>query len=59
MENCIMSDVGDDNETVNNLAIHTFQITKTELYVPVVTLNTDDNKKLSDLLSKGFKRLVF
>ena len=27
----------------------TFQITKTELYVPVVTLNTDNNKKLSDL----------
>ena len=30
-----------------------FQITKTELYVPVVTLNTDDNKQLRDLLKKG------
>ena len=55
----IMSDVGDDNETANNLAINTFQITKTKLYVPVVTLNTDDKKKLSDLLSKRFKMSVF
>ena len=37
----------------------TFKITKTELYVPVVTLNTNDNLKLTKLLSKGFKRSVF
>ena len=36
----------------------TFQIKKTELYVPVVTLNTESNKKLSDLLKKSFKRSV-
>ena len=36
-----------------------FQITKTELYVPAVTLNTDNNKKFSDLLKKGYKRSVF
>ena len=36
-----------------------FQVTKTELYAPVVTLNTDSNKKLSDLLKKGFKSSVF
>ena len=36
-----------------------FRITKTELYVPVVTLNTDSKKKLSDLLKKGLKRSVF
>ena len=37
----------------------TFQITKTELYVPVVTLKTDDNTKLKTLLTKGFRRSVF
>ena len=37
----------------------TFQITKTELPVPVVTLNRASNKKLSELLRKGFKKLVF
>ena len=35
-----------------------FQITKYELYIPVVTLNTENNNKLSELLSKGFKRNV-
>ena len=43
---------GDDDSTK-------FQITKTELHVPVVTLKTADNKKLSDLLGKEFKRSVF
>ena len=43
---------GDDDSTK-------FQITKTELYVPVVTLKTADNNKLSELLKKGFKRSVF
>ena len=35
-----------------------FQKTKTELYIPVVTLNTGKNSKLSELLSKGFERNV-
>ena len=35
-----------------------FQITKTEMYIPVVTLNTENNNKLSSLLSKGFERTV-
>ena len=48
-KHCIVS-------TQNN---STFKITKTELYVPVVTLSTDNNKKLSDLLKKEFKRSVF
>ena len=34
------------------------QITKVELYIPVVTLNTENNNNLSELLSKGFKRTV-
>ena len=48
----IMTDADDNNASG-------FQITKTELYVPVITSNTQNNKKLSDLLRKGFKRLVF
>ena len=35
-----------------------FQITKGELYIPVVTLNTENNNRLSELLSKGFERTV-
>ena len=35
-----------------------FQITKSKLYIPVVTLNTENNNKLSELLSKGFERTV-
>ena len=35
-----------------------FQITKGELYIPVVTLNTENNNKLSELSSKGFERTV-
>ena len=37
----------------------TFQSTKTGLYVPVVTLNTENNKKLSELLRKSLKRSIF
>ena len=37
----------------------TFTITDTKLYVPVVTLKTEDNVKLSKLLNEGFKRLVY
>ena len=32
-----------------------FAITDTKLYVPVVTLKTEDNAKLSKLLSKDLK----
>ena len=35
-----------------------FQRTKCELYIPIVTLNTENNNKLSELLSKGFERTV-
>ena len=35
-----------------------FQITKCELHIPIVTLNTENNNKLSELLSKGFERNV-
>ena len=35
-----------------------FQVTKCELYIPIVTLNTENNNKLSELLIKGFERTV-
>ena len=50
--NCIMTDA-------NANAQSRFQITKTELYVTVVTLNTKNNDKLHVLLRKGFKWSLF
>ena len=35
-----------------------FQITETNLYVPVVTLSTQDNAKLLQQLKSGFKRII-
>ena len=49
-KNCILSSVADDSN---------FAITDTKLYVPVVTLKTEGNAKLSKLLSEGFKRSVY
>ena len=49
-ENCILSSAG---------TAATFTITDTKLYVPVVTLKTEDNAKLSKLLSEGFKSPVY
>ena len=36
-----------------------FTIKDTKLYVPVVTLSTKDNKKLSKFLSKVFEKSVY
>ena len=36
----------------------TFAITDTKLYVPVVTLSTQDNAKLLQQLKSGFKRKI-
>ena len=47
---CILSSAGDNA---------TFTITDTKLYVPIVTLKTEDNTKLSKLLSEGFKRSMY
>ena len=49
-KSCILSSVANDS---------TFEITDTKLYVPVVTLKTEDNAKLSKLLSEGFKRPIY
>ena len=43
--------------TVANTA--TFKITDAKLYVPIVTLKTEDNTRLSKLLSEGFKRSIY
>ena len=42
---------------VNN-QVPTFTITETNLYVPVVTLSTQDNAKLLPQLKSGFKRII-
>ena len=42
---------------VNN-QVPTFTITETNLYVPVVTLSTQDNAKLLPQLKSGFKRKI-
>ena len=44
IENCILSNSGD---------AATFKITDAKLYIPIVTLKTEDNTKLSKLLSEG------
>ena len=38
--------------------VPTFTITETNLYVPVVTLSTQDNSKLLPRLKSGFKRTI-
>ena len=48
--NCVLS---------NLVGNSTFTITDAKLYVPVVTLSTEDNAKLSKLLTEGFKRPVY
>ena len=35
-----------------------FSITDTKIYIPVVTLSTQDNAKLLDQLKSGFKRTI-
>ena len=42
----------------NDANAGTFKITDAKLYVPIVTLRTEDNTKLSKLLNKGFKRSI-
>ena len=49
-ENCVLSNVAGNS---------TFTITDAKLYVPVVTLKTEVNTKLSKLLTEGFKRSVY
>ena len=40
----------------NSTGLRTFAITDAKLYVPVVTLSTQDNSKLLQQLKSGFKK---
>ena len=51
-ENCIVIGTNVANQ------IPTFTITETNLYVPVVTLSTQDNAKSLPQLKSGFKRTI-
>ena len=42
----------------NDTKATTFAITDTKLYVPVVTLLTQDNAKLFEQLRSGFQRTI-
>ena len=42
----------------NSTGAGTFEITDTKLYVPAVTLSTQDNAKLLQQLKSGYKRVV-
>ena len=42
----------------NSTGAGTFEITGTKLYVPVVTLSTEENAKLLQQLKSGFKRAI-
>ena len=42
----------------NSTGAGTFEITDTKLYVPVVTLSTEENAKLLQQLKSGFKRVI-
>ena len=55
---CVLTAAGADNNDANYNNI-IFTIKNTRLYVPLVTLSTADNQKLSNLISKGFERPVY
>ena len=50
-KNCVILTNNEDLAT-------TFSITDTKLYVPVVTLSTQDNAKLLEKWKSGFKRTI-
>ena len=52
IENCVLTTSANANKAI-------FKITDAKLYVPIVTLSTEDNAKLTKQLSEGFKRPVY
>ena len=50
--NCVIISTNNANQ------VSTFTITETNLYVPVVTLSTQDNSKLLPQIKNGFKRTI-
>ena len=62
-KNCVLADMARRNASGNNPAIVPptgleFQIKDTKLYVPVVLLSTENDKKPLQQLKSGFKRTV-
>ena len=66
-ENCILTDIitqaANPNvdpaiPAINAPTNATFKITDTKLYVPVVTLSTEDYNKFLEQLKSGFKRTI-
>ena len=61
MKHCVLAAAGVKNDGANYDDADDddhiiFTIKDTKLYVPVVTLSSKDNQKLSKLLSKGYER---
>ena len=48
-----------ENCMLTNATTATFKTTDAKLYILIVTLKTEDNTKLSNLLSEGFKRPIY
>ena len=66
-ENCVLTnkatrdtnpDANPAVAAINNLTNATFKIRDTKLYVHVVTLSTENYKKLLEQLKRGFKRTI-
>ena len=60
IENCVLTSAAiGANANATDADSATFKITDAKLYVPVVTLSTEDNLKLVKQLNEGFKRSVY
>ena len=55
-ENCILTLNPNPSNNINEA---TFTITDAKHYVPIVTLSSEDNVKLSKLLNEKFKRSIY
>ena len=60
IENCVLTtaEIG-ANANATGADGATFTVADAKLHVPVVTLSTEDNVKLSKLLSEGFNRCIY
>ena len=48
-----------ENSMLTTATTAAFKITDAKLYVPIVTLSSEDNVKLSKLSGKGFQRPIY
>ena len=62
-QNCALSDMTERAAGNNNdppaIVASTFQITDTKLYLPVVSLSTENDKKTSEQLNSGIYRIYW